>query len=121
MAEANPAGFAGLDLLATAVVILDAGYVVRHANPAAENLLETGASSLVGAAFVALFADGPTLEGMLAEALAVHWSYRAQTVSYRRPGRDSLPLSCVVTPIDVAGLPLLVELRPIQEQMRLER
>jgi two-component system nitrogen regulation sensor histidine kinase GlnL len=58
---------------------------------------------------------------MLAEAVAVRWSYRAQTVSYERPGSDLLPLSCVVTPIDVAGLPLLVELRPIQEQMRLER
>jgi two-component system nitrogen regulation sensor histidine kinase GlnL len=121
MAEAKPAGFAGLDLLATAVVILEAGYVVRYANPAAENLLETGASSLVGQPFAALFADSATLEAMLAEALAVHWSYRAQTAGYKRPGRETLPLSCVVTPIDVAGLPLLVELRPIQEQLRLER
>jgi len=121
MAEAKPAGFAGLELLATAVVILDAGYVVRYANPAAENLLETGASSLVGQAFVALFAGNSTLGAMLAEALAVHWSYRAQTVSYERPGRETLPLSCMVTPIEIAGLPLLVELRPIQEQMRQER
>ena len=121
MAEAKPAGFAGLELLATAVVILDAGYVVRYANPAAENLLETGASSLVGEAFVALFAGNSTLGAMLAEALAVHWSYRAQTVSYERPGRETLPLSCMVTPIEIAGLPLLVELRPIQEQMRQER
>ena len=58
---------------------------------------------------------------MLAEALAVHWSYRAQTVSYERAGREPLPLSCVVTPIDVPGMPLLIELRPIQEQLRQER
>ena len=30
------AAYAGLDLLATAVVALDAGYTVRYANPAAE-------------------------------------------------------------------------------------
>jgi two-component system nitrogen regulation sensor histidine kinase GlnL len=58
---------------------------------------------------------------MLAEALAVHWSYRAQTVGYERPGHAPMPLSCLVSPIDVPGMPLLVELRPIQEQLRLER
>ena len=117
MAVAYP----GLELLATAVVILDDAYVVRYTNPAAENLLGAGAKSLIGQSFPALFADGAALEAMLAEALAVHWSYRARTVSYEQPGREPLPLSCVVTPVDVAGMALLVELRPIQEQLRLER
>jgi two-component system nitrogen regulation sensor histidine kinase GlnL len=121
MAEASSAGFSGLELLATAVVVLDDGYVVRYTNPAAENLLGAGARSLVGQAFLGLFTDGAALGGMLAEALAVHWSYRAQTVGYERAGRDPLPLSCLVTPIDVPGTPLLVELRPIQEQLRQER
>jgi two-component system, NtrC family, nitrogen regulation sensor histidine kinase GlnL len=121
MADAIPAGFPGLELLATAVLILDGRYVVRYTNPAAENLLETGARSLVGQQFPALFTDIAALEAMLAEALAVRWSYRAQTVTYERPGHEPLPLSCLVTPIDIAGMPLLVELRPIQEQMRLER
>jgi two-component system, NtrC family, nitrogen regulation sensor histidine kinase GlnL len=121
MAEANAGGFSGLELLATAVVVLDDAYVVRYTNPAAENLLGAGARSLLGQPFLALFTDGVALEGMLAEALAVHWSYRAQTVGYERSGRDPLPLSCVVTPIDVPGMHLLIELRPIQEQLRQER
>ena len=115
------AAYAGLDLLATAVVALDAEYTVRYANQAAEDLLGTGARSLIGQSFPNLFLDCAGLEAMLAEALAVHWSYRAQTVSYERPGREPAPLSCVVTPIDVPATPLLVELRPIQEQLRLER
>ncbi len=113
--------FAGLDLLATAVVVLDGGYVVRYANQSAENLLGAGARTLIGQRFPGLFNDSATLEVMLAEALAVHWSYRAQTVSYERPGREPLPLSCVVAPIDVPGTPLIAELRPIQEQLRQER
>jgi len=121
LADANPAGFSGLELLATAVVILDGAYVVRYTNPAAENLLGTGAKSLVGQPLPARFTDSAALEGMLGEALAVHWSYRARTVSYERPGREPLPLSCVVTPIELPGTPLLAELRPIQEQLRLER
>ena len=121
MATADVAGFSGLDLLATAVVALDGGHTVRYANQAAENLLGTGARTLIGQRFPALFTDSSSLEKMLAEALAVHWSYRAQTVHYERPGHAPMPLSCVVAPIDVPGMPLLIELRPIQEQLRLER
>ena len=121
MAEANAAGFSGLELLATGVVILDHAYVVYYTNPAAENLLGTGAKSLVGQSFPALFSDRAALESMLTEAFAAHWSYRARTVRYERPGREALPLSCVVTPIEVPGTLLLAELRPIQEQLRLER
>jgi two-component system, NtrC family, nitrogen regulation sensor histidine kinase GlnL len=115
------AAYAGLDLLATAVVVLDAAYVVRYANQAAENLLGAGVRSLAGHRFPDLFTDSRTLESLLADALAVHWSYRAQTVNYERPGREPLPLSCLVAPIDAPGTPLLAELRPIQEQLRLER
>jgi len=115
------AAYAGLELLATAVVALDAGHTVRYANQAAENLLGTGARTLLGQRFPMLFTDSASLERMLGEALAVHWSYRAQTVDYERPGREAMPLSCLVTPIDVPDTPLLVELRPIQEQLRLER
>jgi two-component system nitrogen regulation sensor histidine kinase GlnL len=115
------AAYAGLELLATAVVALDDRYTVRYANQAAENLLGTGARTLIGQRFTDLFSAAGPLEGMLAEALAAHWSYRAQTVTYERPGGEPVPLSCVVTPIDVPGTPLLVELRPIQEQLRMER
>ena len=121
MAEANPGGLSGLELLATAVAILDGEYVVRYTNPAAENLLGTGAKTLIGQPFPGLFTDGATLKVMLAEALAVHWSYRAQTANYERSGREPLPLSCLVAPIDLPGMQLLVELRPIQEQLRQER
>jgi two-component system nitrogen regulation sensor histidine kinase GlnL len=115
------ASYSGLELLATAVVALDEALVVRYANPAAENLLGAGAKSLLGQPFLALFADGAALEPMLTGALAAHWNYRAQTVSYEQPGQPPLPLSCVVTRIDVRDTPLLAELRPIGEQLRIER
>jgi two-component system nitrogen regulation sensor histidine kinase GlnL len=113
--------FAGLDLLATAVVALDDALVVRYANPAAENLFATGAKSLIGHAFLALFAEGPELEPVLEEARITHWDYSAQNATYLRPGRDPLTLSCVITRIETAGLALLVELRPIDEQLRQAR
>ena len=113
--------FPGLDLLATAVVVLDDDFVIRYANPAAENLLTAGARSLIGQPFLALFAEREALEKSLTEARAIHWDYAAQNVTYARPGREPLPLSCTVTRIDGTGLALLAELRPIEQQLRLAR
>jgi two-component system, NtrC family, nitrogen regulation sensor histidine kinase GlnL len=118
--------FSGLDLLATAVVALDDALVVRYANPAAENLFATGAKTLIGQAFLALFSERSELERSLDEARATHWDYSAQNVTYARPGREPLPLSCVVTRIDAAGpaafgTVLLAELRPIDQQIRQAR
>ena len=113
--------FAGLDLLATAVVALDERFVVRYANPAAESLLDTGAKSMIGQSFPGLFTETAEVEHTLGEALNTHWDYSAQAVSYVRTGREPLPLSCIVTRIDAAGLTLLAELRPIEQQLRLAR
>jgi two-component system nitrogen regulation sensor histidine kinase GlnL len=113
--------FSGLELLATAVVALDEGFVVRYANPAAESLLATGAKSLIGQPFLALFSEKEALLASLREARATHWDYAARNVTYRRPGHEPLPLSCVVTRIDGSGLALLAELRPIEQQLRLAR
>ena len=78
--------FAGLELLATAVVALDSEFVVRYANPAAENLFATGAKSLIGQPFLALFSERDELERALDEARVTHWDYSAQNVTYARQG-----------------------------------
>ena len=120
--------FSGLELLATAVVALDDGFVVRYANPAAESLLDTGAKSLIGQPFLHLFQERQELETSLDDARATHWDYAAQNVSYTRLGREPLLLSCLITRVDGSGirieghsLGLLAELRPIEQQLRLAR
>jgi two-component system nitrogen regulation sensor histidine kinase GlnL len=113
--------FPGLDLLATAVVVLDDALVIRYANPAAENLLSTGARSLLGQPFLAFFAEQSELQRSLEEARVIHWDYSAQNVTYVRVGREPMPLSCTVTRIDAFGLGLLAELRPIEQQLRFAR
>ena len=112
------ASFPGLDLLATAVVALDDSFVVRYANPAAENLLATGARSLIGQPFLGLFSERAELERTLDEARVTHWDYSAQDATYARTG---LPLSCIVTRIEAQGLALLAELRPLDRQLRQAR
>jgi two-component system, NtrC family, nitrogen regulation sensor histidine kinase GlnL len=115
------AEFRGLEYLATAVVALDEHAVVRYANPAAESLLGAGAKSLIGQPFLPLFEPDAALEKALGEALVTHWDYSSQIVGYRRPGREPLPLACVLTRIDAPGTPLLAELRPIEQLLRQAR
>jgi two-component system, NtrC family, nitrogen regulation sensor histidine kinase GlnL len=99
-------------------VALDEHFVVRYANPAAENLLATGAKSLLGQPFLQLFAERAELERALADALTTHWDYSAQNVTYSRAAREPLPLACTLTRIDGHEFGLLAELRPIEEQLR---
>ena len=115
------AAFPGLELLATAVVALDDKFVVRYANPAAENLLATGARSLIGQPFLQLFSEREDLEKTLVEARSTHWDYSAQNITYTRVGHEPLPLSCVVARTEAQGLALIAELRPIEQQLRMAR
>ena len=100
---------------------LDADLVVRYANPAAESLFATGERALRGQDFLAFFAEREELERSLREASRTHWDYAAQTVTCVRTGREPLSLSCVVTGIELRDYALIVELRPIEQQLRLVR
>ena len=113
--------FSGLELLPTAVAVLDEEFVVRYVNPAAESLLDTGVKSLRGQAFVPLFAEQDELGKTLVDALASHWDYSARNVSYLRQNHEPLALVAMVAHIIVPQTPLLVELRPIEQQLRIAR
>ncbi len=115
------AQFSGLELLPTAVAVLDEELVVRYANPAAESLLDTGLKSLLGQPFVPLFAEQADLATTLADALANHWDYSARNVTYLRQSHEPLPLVAMVAHIVLPVTPLLVELRPIEQQLRIAR
>jgi two-component system nitrogen regulation sensor histidine kinase GlnL len=113
--------YAGLELLATAVVLLDERLAVIFANPAAESLLEIGARALLGQRFPVLFAEEPDLERALTQALSASWDYATHDANYEHPGHDPLPLACVATRLGDPNAALLVELRPIGQQLRMER
>jgi two-component system nitrogen regulation sensor histidine kinase GlnL len=57
MPIAPPAAFLGLDLLDTAVLVLDAARTVRYLNPAAETLFELSARDTVGRPLSACFSE----------------------------------------------------------------
>ncbi|WP_417069356.1 nitrogen regulation protein NR(II) [Niveibacterium terrae] len=112
---------AGLEFLASAVLLVDERRIVRYMNPAAENLFEFSARQAEGQSLVALLGDPPGLSSALDNALVNNWSYTGQNLVLNRPGRDTLHVDCTATPVSLAGASLLMEFRPLDAQLKVAR
>jgi two-component system nitrogen regulation sensor histidine kinase GlnL len=121
----TPAVLPGLDLLATAVLLLDASQAVRYMNPAAENLFELSSKNAVGVELPRLFSDNPVLAAAIGYARDNNCTYSEHDVTLSAPGRGKLHLSFTVTPVEpqrgVAETGYLVEFRYIEQQLRIAR
>jgi len=122
--------FAGLDLLSSAVILLDAGLVIQYLNPAAENLFAISARQLLHRPLAQLLGEPPGLAAALANALANNWSYTGQNLTAhptrglplgRRQGVEPLHLDCTVTPVEAGSIRLLLEFRHIDQQLKTAR
>jgi two-component system nitrogen regulation sensor histidine kinase GlnL len=116
--------FSGLDFLASTVLMLDEGLVVRYINPAGENLLAVSLSVVGGKPLAALCTCSPTLQEALDNALQNSWGYTGQNIELKRGDGELLHINCTVTSLrpDVAsGVRLLLELQPIEHQLAASR
>jgi len=113
--------FSGLDLLSSAVVLLDAELVIRHANPAAENLFEVSLRQLLGRPLAKLVGEPVGLPAALNNALKNNWSYTGHNLNIAQRGAEPQHVDCTVTPIEAAGSSLLLEFRPIDQQLKAAR
>lgn len=119
--DQGTASFSGLDLLATAVVLLDGDLGIRYANPAAENLFELSKRQLTGQAAKSVFGDAPALFQAIEKALANGASYTEQELEIALAGKARLHLSCTVSMVDVPAAVLLLEFRHIDQQLKIAR
>lgn len=121
----TPIALSGLDLLATAVIVVDNSDVLRHMNPAAENLLELSTPQVVGQSIASVFADHDPLAAALAYARNNNCSFSEHDLAFAVAGRPRMHFTCTVTPIertpasDLEGC--VVEFRPIEQQLRIAR
>ena len=113
--------FSGLDLLSSAVVLVDGGLIVRHLNPAAENLFEVSLRQLLGHPLSKLVGEPPELSAALDNALKNNWSYTGHNIRIQRSPDVQLNVDCTVTPVDVGNAKLLLEVRPIDQQLKAAR
>ena len=120
----KPAALSGLDQLATAVVVVDAGLAVRYMNPSAENLFELSSRNVGGQHITELFTRTAVLEAAIDYARAHNCSYTEHDFELGVNGRARLHLSCTVTPLELpeAGRDeVLLEFRHIEQQLRIAR
>ena len=117
----NSAAFSGLDLLATAVVVLDHSLRIVHLNPAAEDLFALSQRSLHGHPFAELYSDGAPFAAKLEQALADTRGFLDPDLVLTRTGQEPLHLNCMATPVDAGEAALVLEFRHIEQQLRIER
>jgi two-component system nitrogen regulation sensor histidine kinase GlnL len=113
--------YAGLELLATAVLLLDRGRRVIYANPAAENLFELAKKHLVGHRPEQVFSDAAGLSSAIDKAMQGGATYTEQELELAVNGKPRLHLTCTVSPVDTREATLLLEFRHIDQQLKIAR
>ena len=119
--DTAPSAFSGLELLSSAVVLVDDQLVVRYLNPGAENLFATSSRKIVGYSLRRLLGEPAGLESALNNVLRDNWSYTGHNLKVLRPGMETLHLDCTVTPVEVVDARLLLEFRPMDAQLKVAR
>ncbi|MCX7890797.1 MAG: nitrogen regulation protein NR(II) [Burkholderiales bacterium] len=115
------AAFAGLDLLATAVIALDADFTVCFVNTAAELLFSLSSKAARGQRLAKLFAEGAELEARLRTARAESAGFWEQAATLTPIGQEPVGVNVLASPVEADGVAALVEVRPIEKRLRVER
>jgi two-component system nitrogen regulation sensor histidine kinase GlnL len=118
--EVDPA-YAGLELLSTAVLVVDANGRVRWVNQAAESMLDVSRRILQDQLARGLFAEPHVIDRLLDEAAAGAFGVRRQVMLLRRPLREALAVQVVASSLYMDETPLLLELLEIEQQLKISR
>ena len=111
----------GLDLLATAVLLIDRRGRIVYANPAAENLFELSRLKFAGHTLNEAFGKSIDLCAAIERASSTGASYTEQELELGAIGKPKLHLTCTASPIDAGDAELLLEFRHIDQQLKIAR
>lgn len=110
----------GLDILATAVILVDDRQVMRHLNPAAENMFGVSAHHAIGRPLADLFGQNKTLFKALDSALVQGASFTEHELHVQINGHQ-LQLSCTITPLEIEAGAAVLEFHPVGGSMKIAR
>ncbi len=112
---------AGIELLSTAVLMLDDRLNVTYANPAAETLFAQGRSHLIGIAFDRALPGNDDFVERLRQALDAEAGFNDNDLMLEVEGYPA-HLHCVITPVESPGdARLVLEFRELQQQLKIAR
>jgi two-component system nitrogen regulation sensor histidine kinase GlnL len=113
--------FPGLDLLSTAVLIVDRDLSLLYANPAAENLFAFSLKSVAHQKLERIFPGKPALFAILEQSIQSRLGYHENELVLEMPHNATLKLACVVTPVEHDHFDLVLEFRQLDQQLRIAR
>jgi two-component system nitrogen regulation sensor histidine kinase GlnL len=119
--QQRASALSGLDLLSSAVVLLDAELRIEYLNPAAENLFASSSLHLRGQPLHRVVGKPAGLAAAIDKALRNNWSHTGQNLTVQRATNPALHLDCTVTPVEAGPVRLVLEFRPIEKQLKIER
>jgi two-component system nitrogen regulation sensor histidine kinase GlnL len=121
MLQNIPSGFAGLEHLATAVVLLNQSHKVVYANPSAEILFALSATQIHGSHISEVFLHCEILQIAIDNAVKNDSPYREHEFAITTVRQQSFAVTCTVTPVDIGEATLLLEFQQMDQQLRIAR
>jgi two-component system, NtrC family, nitrogen regulation sensor histidine kinase GlnL len=114
--------YACLDLLSTAIVLLDADMRIVDINSAAEDMFSLSRRALAGHSLSRLVPGHAELEKKLQLAIAENRGFRQENISVvGGSAHGFLHVDCMATPADGEAVRVALELRAIDQQLRVDR
>ncbi len=116
-----PTSFAGLEHLATAVILLDKKHKVVYANPSTEILFAISAKQITGQSISQVFPGCDILHAAVENAITTHSPFREHEFLISTMRQNSLAVTCTVTPVDLSPACLVLEFQQMDQQLRIAR
>jgi two-component system, NtrC family, nitrogen regulation sensor histidine kinase GlnL len=110
----------GLELLSTAVLILDETLHVIYANPAAETLLAHGRKHFIGVELDKALPGNSEFIHRLGQSLEDDAAFNEHDLELDLSG-ERVHLHCMITPMETGPTRLLLELRELEQQLKIAR
>jgi len=121
MVHIIPPPFAGLEHLATAVILLDDSRKVLYANPGAEILFALSAKQITGLDIFQVFPECEILHSAVENAISNRSPFREHEFLITTMRQNSVAVTCTVTPVDVNPACLVLEFQQMDQQLRIAR
>jgi two-component system nitrogen regulation sensor histidine kinase GlnL len=112
--------FSGLELISTAVLMLDERLQVTYANPAAETLLAHGRKHLVGASLDKALPGNDEFLQRIEQSITADGGFNENDLVLDLGG-EAVHLHCVVTPVEGDEACLALEFRELEQQLKIAR
>ena len=121
MVQHSPSGFAGLEHLATAVILLNPAQRVVYANPSAEIMFAFSANQIANSAINEVFLNCEILQIAIENAIKNNSPYREHELIITTVRQQSFAVTCTVTPVDLPNANMLIEFQQMDQQLRIAR